>query len=50
VVRPTEKSEHHPVVACVVLNSVRRFEPQTDAMEMHDGFNSVRAASESRLP
>jgi hypothetical protein len=43
------KSEHHAVVACVVLESGELVESQAVSIEVHDGFESARGASESKL-
>jgi hypothetical protein len=49
VARRVGKSEHHAVVACMVLESGELVEPQAFSIEVHDGVESARGASESRL-
>jgi hypothetical protein len=43
------KSEHHAVVACMVLESGELVDSQAVSIGVHDGFESARGASESKL-
>jgi hypothetical protein len=49
VVRRVGTSEHHAVVACMVLESGELVESHAVSIEVHEGFESARGASESKL-